>query len=72
MPVHFISAHSHQIKDVILLGVETNDEGRNINNLLANSDVPLTDENTGVVNGLCKSTKYQLMRTLRCLELTQA
>lgn len=36
----------------VLLGVETNDEGGNVNDLLANTDVTLTDQDTGVVNGL--------------------
>jgi hypothetical protein len=36
----------------VLLGVETDNEGRNVNYLLANTDVSLADENTGVVNGL--------------------
>jgi hypothetical protein len=36
----------------VLLGVETDDEGRNVDDLLANTDVSLADENTGVVDGL--------------------
>ena len=36
----------------MLLGVETDDERRNIDNLLANSDVALADENTSVVDRL--------------------
>lgn len=36
----------------VLLGVETDDEGRNVDNLLADADVALTDEDTGVVDGL--------------------
>ena len=39
----------------VLLGVETDDEGRNIDDLLANTDVSLADENTGVVDGLGKT-----------------
>jgi len=36
----------------VLLGVETDNEGRNIDDLLANTDVSLADEDTGVVDGL--------------------
>lgn len=36
----------------VLLGVESDNERRNVDDLLANSDVPLPDENTSVVNGL--------------------
>ena len=36
----------------VLLGVETYDEGRNVNDLLANTDVSLADQDTGVVDGL--------------------
>ena len=36
----------------MLLGIETNDKGWDVNNLLANSDVSLADKNTGVVDGL--------------------
>lgn len=36
----------------VLLGVETDDERRNVDDLLANTDVPLADENTSVVDGL--------------------
>ena len=36
----------------VLLGVETDDEGRNVDDLLANTDVSLADEHTGVVDGL--------------------
>jgi hypothetical protein len=39
----------------VLLGVETDDEGRNVDDLLANTDVSLADENTGVVDGLGKT-----------------
>lgn len=39
----------------VLLGVETNDEGRNVDNLLADTDVALTDQDTGVVDGLGKT-----------------
>jgi hypothetical protein len=39
----------------VLLGVETDDERRNVDDLLANTDVSLTDENTGVVDGLGKT-----------------
>ncbi len=36
----------------VLLRVKTDDEGRNVDDLLANTDVSLADENTGVVDGL--------------------
>lgn len=36
----------------VLLGVETDDERRNVDDLLTNTDVSLTDENTGVVDRL--------------------
>jgi hypothetical protein len=36
----------------VLLGVETNNERRNIDDLLADTDVALLDEDTSVVNGL--------------------
>lgn len=36
----------------VLLGVETDDERRNVDDLLADSDVTLSDEDTGVVDGL--------------------
>lgn len=36
----------------MLLGVESDNERRNVDDLLANSDVPLPDENTSVVDGL--------------------
>jgi hypothetical protein len=36
----------------VLLGVETNDERRNVDDLLADADVALTDENTSVVDRL--------------------
>jgi hypothetical protein len=36
----------------VLLGVETDNEGRDVDDLLANTDVSLADENTGVVDGL--------------------
>ena len=39
----------------VLLGIETNDEGGNINDLLANADVSLADEDTGVVDRLGKT-----------------
>jgi len=39
----------------VLLGVETDDERRNIDDLLANTDVALADEDTGVVDGLGKT-----------------
>lgn len=36
----------------VLLGVETDDERRNVDDLLADADVALADEDTGVMNGL--------------------
>lgn len=36
----------------VLLGVETDDERRNVHNLLADTNVTLADENTGVVDSL--------------------
>ena len=36
----------------VLLGVETDDEGRNVNDLLANTDMSLANEDTGVVDRL--------------------
>jgi len=36
----------------VLLGVETDDEGGDVDDLLSNTDVSLADENTGVVDGL--------------------
>jgi len=36
----------------VLLRVETDDERGNVDNLLADADVTLADENTGVVNRL--------------------
>lgn len=36
----------------VLLGVETDDEGRDVDNLLADADMALADEDAGVVNGL--------------------
>lgn len=36
----------------VLLGVETDNEGWDIDNLLANTDVALADQDTGVVDGL--------------------
>lgn len=36
----------------MLLRVETNDEGRDADNLLADADVTLTDQDTGVMDGL--------------------
>src|SRR5262249_19599448 len=36
----------------VFLRVSSNDEGRNIDNLLSNSDVSLSDQNTSVVDGL--------------------
>lgn len=38
-----------------LLGVESDNEGWNVDDLLADSDVPLPDEDTGVVNRLGES-----------------
>lgn len=39
----------------MLLGVETDNEGGNIDDLLADTDVALTNQNTGVVDGLGKT-----------------
>lgn len=39
----------------VLLRIETDDERRNVDDLLANTDVALTDENTSVVDGLGKT-----------------
>ena len=39
----------------VLLGIETNDERGNVDNLLANTDVSLADQNTSVVNRLGKT-----------------
>jgi hypothetical protein len=39
----------------VLLGIETDNEGRNVDDLLANTDVSLTDENTSVVDGLSET-----------------
>jgi hypothetical protein len=39
----------------VLLGVKTDGERRNVDNLLTNTDVSLLDENTGVVNRLGKT-----------------
>lgn len=39
----------------VLLGVETDDERRNVDDLLADTDVTLADEDTGVVDRLGKS-----------------
>ena len=36
----------------VLLGVETDDERRNVDDLLADADVSLADEDTGVMDGL--------------------
>lgn len=36
----------------MLLGVETDDEGGDVDDLLANTDVALADQDTGVVDGL--------------------
>lgn len=44
----------------MLLGVETNDEGRNVDDLLSNTDVTLADEDTSVVDGLGKSELVNL------------
>ena len=38
-----------------LLRVESDNERRNVDDLLANSDVPLPDKDTGVVNRLGKT-----------------
>jgi len=39
----------------VLLGVETDDERRHVDDLLANADVTLTDQDTGVVDRLGKT-----------------
>jgi hypothetical protein len=39
----------------VLLGVATDKEGRHVDHLLANTDVSLSDKNTGVVDGLGKT-----------------
>lgn len=39
----------------MLLGVETDNERGNIDDLLADADVALADQNTGVVDGLGKA-----------------
>lgn len=39
----------------VLLGVETDDERRNVDDLLADADVTLADQDTGVVDGLGKA-----------------
>ena len=39
----------------MLLGIGTNKERRNVNDLLSDADVSLSDENTSVVDGLCKA-----------------
>lgn len=39
----------------VLLGVETDDEGWDVDDLLADSDVSLADQDTGVVDGLGKA-----------------
>lgn len=44
----------------ILLGVKSDNERRDVDNLLADSDVPLPDEDTGVVDGLGESGCRQL------------
>jgi hypothetical protein len=36
----------------VLLRVEADNERRNVDDLLADADVALTDQDTGVVNGL--------------------
>lgn len=36
----------------MLLGIETDDERRNVDDLLADADVALADQDTGVVDGL--------------------
>jgi nucleoside-triphosphatase THEP1 len=44
-----------QSKVNVLLRVETDDERRNVDDLLANTDVALADQDTGVVDGLGKA-----------------
>lgn len=39
----------------VFLGVEADDEGGDIDDLPANADVTLADENSSMVNGLCKT-----------------
>merc|ERR1740131_752654 len=39
----------------VLLGVQAHNEGWHIDNLLPDTDVPLFDQDTGVMNGLGKS-----------------
>jgi len=39
----------------VLLRVQTNNERRNVDNLLSDTDVALADKNTGVVNRLCET-----------------
>jgi hypothetical protein len=39
----------------VLLGVKSHDERRNVDDLLADSDVSLPDEDSGVVDGLGKT-----------------
>lgn len=39
----------------VLLGVETDDERRNVDDLLADTDMALADQDTGVVDGLGKT-----------------
>lgn len=39
----------------MLLGVKTDDEGRDVDDLLADTDVALTDQDTGVMDGLGKT-----------------
>jgi len=59
---------SLQVTDVAidsLLGVESDNKGGNVHNLLANSDMPLSDENTGVVNRLGKTGQLIFAHTWR-------
>lgn len=44
----------------MLLRVETNDEGRDIDNLLADADVTLTDQDTSVMDGLSETELVDL------------
>lgn len=46
----------------VLLRVETDNERRNVDDLLADTDVPLADEDTGVVDRLGKAELYQRQR----------
>lgn len=39
----------------MLLRVETNDEGGDVDNLLADADVTLTDQDTSVMDGLSET-----------------